>query len=134
MRPVPTDVMDTLGPAIGALVFVVVMTRIRDPQRLTFNSLFVTGASAAYIGGGLGVIELLFPALLLPINWLTRTSYRAIGVAWWLHAAWDLVHHLWADPIWPFMEMSSWGCLVFDLLIGAWLFTRVQHLRSGSSP
>ena len=134
MRPIPTDVMDTLGPAIGALVFVVVMTCIRDPQRLTFNSLFVTGASAAYIGGGLGVAELLFPALLFPINWLTRTSYRAIGVAWWLHAAWDLVHHLWADPIWPFMETSSWGCLVFDLLIGAWLFTRVQHLRGGNGP
>lgn len=129
MRPIPTDVMDTLGPAIGALLFVMVMTRIRDPERLTFNSLFVTGASAAYIGGGLGVVELVFPALLLPINWLTRTSYRAIGVAWWLHAAWDLVHHLWADPIWPFMETSSWGCLVFDLLIGAWFLAQVQQQR-----
>jgi len=134
MRPIPTDVMDTLGPTLGALVFVVVMTRIRDPGRLTFNSLLVTGASAAYIGGGLGVVELLFPALLLPINWLTRTSYRAIAIAWWLHSAWDLVHHLWGDPIWPFMETSSWGCLVFDLLIGIWFFTRPQDLPSRASP
>ena len=129
MRPIPTDVMDTLGPALAALVFVVVMTRVRDPERLTFNSLFVTGASGAYIGGGLGVFELLFPALLLPINWLTRTSYRAIGAAWWLHAVWDLVHHLWADPIWPFLETSSWGCLIFDVLIGAWFFAQAQQQR-----
>lgn len=122
MRPVPSDIMDTVGPALAALVFVFGMSRVREPARLTLNSLLVTGASAAYLAGGLGVWELAFPVLLLPVNWLTRSSYRAIAYAWWLHAAWDLVHHFWAHPIWPFMETSSWGCLVFDSLIAAWFF------------
>jgi hypothetical protein len=122
MRPIPSELLDTIGPALGAATFIAVMSRIREPERLTFNALFVTGASAAYVAGGLGAWELLFPALLLPVNWLARSSYRAIAVAWWLHAAWDLVHHLWAQPIWPFMETSSWGCVIFDSLIAAWFF------------
>ena len=27
-----------------------------------------------------------------------------------MHAAWDLAHHFWGNPIWPFMPASSWGC------------------------
>jgi hypothetical protein len=37
-----------------------------------------------------------------------------------MHAAWDLPHHLWGNPIWPFMRTSSFGCFVFDSLIAVW--------------
>jgi len=37
-----------------------------------------------------------------------------------MHSAWDLVHHLYGNPIWPFMPTSSFGCLVFDALIALW--------------
>ena len=30
------------------------------------------------------------------------------------------VHHVWGNPIWPFMPTSSFGCLVFDALIAIW--------------
>jgi hypothetical protein len=35
----------------------------------------------------------------------------------------DILHHLWGNPIWPFMATSSWGCLIFDSLIATWLST-----------
>jgi hypothetical protein len=37
-----------------------------------------------------------------------------------MHAGWDVVHHLWGNPIWPFMPTSSFGCMVFDTLIAIW--------------
>jgi hypothetical protein len=37
-----------------------------------------------------------------------------------MHAAWDVPHHLWGHPIWPFMPTSSFGCVIFDTLIAIW--------------
>jgi hypothetical protein len=47
-------------------------------------------------------------------------SYRWIGAAWLMHACWDIVHHFWGNPIWPFMPRSSFGCAIFDSLIAIW--------------
>jgi len=55
-----------------------------------------------------------------PVVYLGLRSYRFIGVAWLMHSCWDIVHHLWGNPIWPFMPTSSFGCFVFDSLIGVW--------------
>jgi hypothetical protein len=37
-----------------------------------------------------------------------------------MHAVWDILHHLWGNPIWPFMATSSFGCMIFDALIACW--------------
>jgi Family of unknown function (DUF6010) len=47
-----------------------------------------------------------------------------------MHAAWDLAHHLWGNPIWPFMPTSSWGCMIFDSLIALWFFAGAPSLWS----
>ena len=47
-------------------------------------------------------------------------SYRFIGVGWLIHAGWDIAHHLWGNPIWPFMPTSAFGCMVFDSVIALW--------------
>ena len=52
--------------------------------------------------------------------YLGLRSYRAIGVAWLMHAAWDLAHHLAGHPIWPYKRISSLGCMVFDSVIAVW--------------
>jgi len=41
-------------------------------------------------------------------------------VAWALHAAWDVVHHLYANPIVPFAPTSSAGCAICDFALAAW--------------
>ena len=116
-------VMDYVGPAIGAGLFVLMMSRVPEPTRRTLNAMIVAGASGVYIsGGGFGMWELLFPFVAMPMAYRGLTSYRATGIAWLAHSAWDLPHHLWGNPIWPFMPASSLGCFIFDALIALWFF------------
>jgi hypothetical protein len=112
--------MDVLGPAIGAIVFVLAMSMVREPARRTLNAVIVAGASGVYLSGGFGIWEVVYPAVVTPVVYRGLQSYRYIGVAWLMHAAWDLAHHLWGNPIWPFMPTSSFGCFVLDSLIAVW--------------
>ncbi len=112
---------DHVGPVIGGLVFVVVMSLLREPLRRNFNAVLVAGSCGTYLcGGGFGAWELVYPVLAIGVVTLGLRSYRFIGIAWLMHACWDLVHHLYGNSIWPFMPTSSWGCMLFDSVIGAW--------------
>ncbi len=96
------------------------MSLVKEPARRRFNAIFVAGVSGVYLSGGLGPWELLYPAVAAPVAYLGLGSHRFIGVAWLMHSAWDVVHHLWGNPIWPFMPTSSFGCMLFDALIAIW--------------
>jgi hypothetical protein len=119
---------DVAGPAAAAVVFVAIMSLVKEPARRTFNALLVAGASGAYLSGGLGAWELVYPAAGLAVAYLGLRSYPAIGVAWLMHAAWDLVHHLYGNPIWPFLPTSSLGCMIFDSLIAVWFLAGAPSL------
>ena len=43
-----------------------------------------------------------------------------IGIEWLMHSTWDIAHHLYGSPIWPFMPTSSFGCMIFDAVIAIW--------------
>jgi hypothetical protein len=123
--------MDYAGPLIGAIAFVCLMSSIREPIRHKLNAVLVAGACGAYLSGGFGIWELLFPALALPVVYVGLTSYRAIGVGWLMHAAWDALHHLYGNSIWPFKPTSSFGCLLFDAAIAVW-FLAGAPARTGT--
>src|SRR4029450_992877 len=120
--------VDYAGPAAGALVFVLTMSLVKAPARRTFNAVLVAGASGVYLSGGFGPWELLYPAIAAPMAYLGLESYRWIGAAWLMHAGWDLAHHLWGNPIWPFMPSSSFGCLIFDSLIAIWFLAGARSV------
>lgn len=124
----PLLLIDCIGPAIGAAVFVLLMQAAPEPRRRTFNTVFVAGASGVYLSGGFGVWELVYPILVTPIVYRGLTSHRFIGLAWLMHAAWDIPHHLWGRPIWPFMPTSSFGCVVFDSMIAVWFLAGAPTL------
>jgi len=134
--PLPIQMMDYFGPAIGALVFVLGMSLLKEPMRKNLNAVLVAGSCGVYIsGGGFGLWELLYPLVAIPVVYRGLQSYRFIGVAWLMHAAWDLPHHLWGNPIWPFLSTSSFGCLIFDSLIAIWFWKgapSILPLRSSS--
>jgi hypothetical protein len=137
-RGLPNDPLDYVGPILGAIAFVLAMSRAPEPARRRFNAVLVAGAMGVYLSGGLGPWELPFAAAGALVAYRGLESYRAIAVGWWMHSAWDLVHHLFGNPIWPFMETSSFGCLIFDAIIGAWFFVgapspRLTVQRSASS-
>jgi len=83
-----------------------------------------------YLRGGFSVWELIYPLLAAPVAYLGLRSYRCIGLAWLMHAAWDLAHHLWGNPIWPFMRTSSFGCMIFDTLIAIWFLAGAPALTA----
>lgn len=125
--------MDWIGPILGGLLFVSLMSRLRDPRRRYVNAILVGGAMGAYVGGGLGLAELPFAAVGAFVAYRGLWSNRMIGIAWLMHSAWDLVHHAFADPIWPFMETSSFGCFLFDLVLGVWFLADAPFSRARSA-
>src|SRR5262249_26328628 len=113
-------ITDVLGPAIGACVFVLVMSLVSEPTRRTLNAGTVPGASGVHLRGGIRIWHLGDSVLVTPMVHRALKSFRYIGIAWLMHAVWDLLPHLWGNPIWPFMRTSSFGCFVFDSLIAVW--------------
>jgi hypothetical protein len=119
---------DYYGPAVVALFFILIMSRVPEPARRNFNAILVAGTCGTYLSGGFGVWELIYPLLATPVVYAGLRSYRFIGIAWLMHAAWDLAHHLWGNPIWPFMPTSSWGCMIFDAVIAIWFLAGAPAL------
>ena len=132
MHDTPLHVMDSVGPTLGAVLFVLLMSRVREPARQRINAFLAAGATGVYLSGGFGLWELLFPVLALPVAYLGLRSYRFIGIAWLMHSCWDVAHHLWGNPIWPFMPTSSYGCLIFDALIASWFLAGAPSLLASS--
>jgi hypothetical protein len=121
--------LDYLGPALAAVVFVLLMSLIKEPARRSYSAFFAAGGSGVYMSGGLGLWELLFVAI--AGGWVAYyglRSYRFIGTFWLMHAGWDVVHHLYGNPIWPFMASSSFGCMVFDSVIAIWFLADAPSL------
>ena len=120
MQSTPVLAITDVAPAVAAVLFVLGMSFVREPTRRTLNAVLAAGAVSTYLSGGFGVWELLYPLAATPVVYAGRRSYRYIGIAWLMHSGWDLAHHLWGNPIWPFMPTSSLGCLIFDSLIAVW--------------
>ncbi len=82
----------------------------------------IAGAGAAYLNGGFGVWEFFFTALVTFCAFRGLGSYNWIGAGWLLHTGWDVLHHLYGNPIVPFVAGSSFGCAICDPVIALWCF------------
>jgi hypothetical protein len=139
MSELPTVAsMNLIGPALGTGLFVAIMSLVPHPTRRSLNAILGAGAVGTYIGGTFGVWELIYLVLAAPVVYLGLRSYGAIGIAWLMHAAWDLPHQLAGHPIWSYVRTSSLGCMVFDSLTrsGSWRarhrsFARMRHTLRG---
>jgi uncharacterized protein DUF6010 len=115
-------VIDVVAPVVVALLFIGVTSALKEPQRRNFMAIMIAGAGAAYLNGGLGVWEFAFTGLVTYCAYKGLASYRFIGIGWLLHTAWDVMHHLYGNPIVPFVPTSSLGCAICDPVIAAWCF------------
>jgi hypothetical protein len=109
-----------ISPLLVAAVFIALCSLIKEPARRNFSAIMMAGAGAAYLGGGLGVWEFPFCALITFLAYRGLADYRFIGMAWLLHAAWDVAHHFYGNPIVPFAPTSSAGCAICDVALAAW--------------
>ena len=120
--------MNFIGPALGAIIFVLLMSLVPEPKRHRLNAILVAGTAGVYISGGFGAWELLYAVLATPIAYRGLSSYRFVGIGWLMHASWDLPHHFWSKPIWPFMPSSSLGCAIFDSIIAIWFLANAPTI------
>jgi hypothetical protein len=115
--------MTVLAPILIGLAYVALNSFIREPHRRRFNAVMVAGAGAAYLSGGFGPVELAFTAVVTYCAFRGLESWRFIGIAWLLHTAWDVAHHVKGYPLLPFAEHSSLGCAICDPVIAIWCLT-----------
>jgi hypothetical protein len=109
-------------PVLIACTYIFLNSRIAEPNRRNFNALMAAGLGATYIsGGGFGIWELVFCSVMTLCAFLGMKSYRLIGLAWLLHAGWDILHHLVGSPLLPFAPKSSLGCAICDPVVAVWL-------------
>jgi hypothetical protein len=118
-----------IAPAFFAIVSILLVSLMREPNRRYFMAIMVSGAGSAYLsGGGFGKWEVAFCGLVSICAYKGLQSYRLIGIGWLLHTAWDILHHLYGNPILPFDATSSLGCAIFDPVIAAWCFAGAPSL------
>lgn len=116
-------IMTVLAPIVIGLVYISLCSLLEEPTRRKFNAIFVAGAGASYLsGGGFGMWEFAFTAVITYLAYRGLGSYTFIGVGWLLHTVWDALHHLYGNPIVPFVEHSSLGCAICDPVIALWCF------------
>lgn len=115
-------VLNWIMPVVIGLLYITLSSLLREPARQKFNAVMIAGAGAAYLNGGLGVWELAFTAVVTLLAYRGLQDYRFIGVGWLLHSGWDIVHHLYGNPILPFAATSSLGCALCDPVIALWCF------------
>jgi Family of unknown function (DUF6010) len=116
------SLMNWIAPVLVGLVYVSLMSLLKEPSRQRFNAIMVAGAGAAYLSGGFGIWEFAFAALATYCAFRGLTSYTFIGIAWLLHTGWDFTHYLYGNPIIPFAQTSSFGCAICDPVIALWCF------------
>lgn len=115
--------MTVIAPLLVGGLYVLLSSLVPERHRRPLNAIMVAGAGAAYLsGGGLGVWEFVFTAAMVFVAYRGLESWTFIGIAWLMHTAWDVVHHLKGYPIIPFAADSSFGCAICDPVIAVWCF------------
>jgi len=113
--------MTVAVPLLIGVLYACVSSLIDEPYRRRFNAIMMAGAGAVYLsGGGLGLWEFAFTAVLTYIAFRGLESWTFIGIGWLLHTVSDIVHHLHGNPIITFVDDSSLGCAICDPVIAIW--------------
>ncbi|RZJ89697.1 MAG: hypothetical protein EOO20_10290 [Chryseobacterium sp.] len=105
-----------------AIVFITLMSLVKEPHRQKINALLIAGAGAVYWSGGLGIWEFMFGTVMLFVAYKGFKHYYFIGIGWLLHTTWDILHHLYGNPIVYLEPSSSAGCAVCDPILAIWFF------------
>ncbi len=121
-------VVDVFAACVIAMVYIILVSLIKEPQRQQFNAIVIGGASATYLSGGLGPWEFAFCVLVTFLAYKGIKQYSYLGIAWLLHTGWDILHHLYGNPIVPFYAASSIGCAICDPIIAIWFFAGAPNV------
>ncbi len=117
-----------IGAVVIAIIYIALTSLMKEPNRQKLSAIIVAGAGAVYWSGGLGVWEFVFGSVMLFIAYKGLTHYYFIGIGWLMHTSWDIVHHLYANPIVYLNPSSSAGCAVCDTILAIWFFYKAPSI------
>jgi hypothetical protein len=130
-------IINALAAVVIAFVYIGISSLANEPNRQRISAVIIAGAGAVYWSGGLGIAEYIFATAMLFMAFKGLTNYNYIGIAWLMHTSWDIMHHLYGNPIVPFSASSSAGCAVCDSVLAIWFFlkapTLFDYLRSNKT-
>jgi len=118
----PFTWINVLAAVLIAFAFIILSSLLKEPARHQLMAIIIGGAGAAYLSSGLGPWEFVFCSIMTVVAYFGLKHYYFIGIGWLLHTGWDILHHLYADPIVPFSPSSSAGCAVCDTILAIWFF------------
>lgn len=111
-----------------AFIYIALSSLGEETNRQKVSAIIVAGAGAVYWSGGLGIWEFVFGTIMLFVAYKGLTHYYFIGIGWLLHTGWDIVHHLYGNPIVVFDPLSSAGCAVCDPILAIWFFFKAPSV------
>jgi hypothetical protein len=120
--------MHALAAVVIAILYIVLSSLVKEPERQKLSAIILAGAGAAYLNGGLGGWEFPFCAVMTFMAYKGLTSYSWIGAGWLFHTVWDIVHHTYANPIVSLSPSSSAGCAVCDTILAIWFFLQAPSV------
>ena len=111
-----------LLPLIPALLVIAILSLLPDAKRMRWSAVSAAGFTGLYLNGGFGAWELVYMAVASVPAYYAQRTYAATGVAWLMHAGWDLIHHFYGNTLWHWDPMSSLGCAIMDPVVALWFF------------
>lgn len=109
--------------AVGiALVFIAVMSLVKEPYRQKINALTIAAAGTIYWSNGLGFYEFPLGIIMIFLAYKGLKNYNYIAIGWLVHTVYDVLHHFYGQPIIPMDPSSSAGCAVCDPILAIWFF------------
>jgi Family of unknown function (DUF6010) len=131
LQPRPElSLLNVVAPVVIALLCIGAFSLLKEPARRNLSALMISGAGAAYLNGGMLGWEFAFCAVMTGVAYLGLRDYKFIGLGWLLHTGWDVVHHLYGNPIVPFAPLSSFGCAVCDPVLALWYFMGAPPIQT----
>lgn len=116
----------TLMTAVGAIIiaglYITIFSLVKEPNRQIINALIIAGAGATYWSGGLGLYEFPLGVMMIYLAFKGLKDYKFLALGWLVHTAYDILHHIYGNPIVPMSPSSSAGCAICDPMLALWLF------------
>ena len=109
-------------PIFVAFGIILLFSLVKEPYRQTINALIIASAGAIYVHNGLGPIEFILMPTLIFCAYKGLTNYKFVALGWFIHTAWDLLHHFTRNPVLPYMPSSAMECAITDPIIAIWFY------------
>lgn len=121
---------DILPPIGQSLIFVFLISIIREPYRQRLMAIMLALAGGVYMNNAYQLMPGIFALVMACFSFLGLNNYKFIGIGWLLHSAYDWVHYSNGFPMINDVPGSAFGCAIFDIGIAIYFFFNAPNLFS----